>query len=767
MDFYFAVKILIAISVSFLVYLCAIKGRFSFKNLLKNSNFPLIISLSTLAPVMIDKLFTGLLSKIKIINYNSVEYFAFYIALSLICAFSSILIWIKFDENLKDSLNIKIKKSFLIFPIILLIFELLVGNITSLSLNQQKELPALKATNIINSTRLSNGIKVPTNSPATIEFSSLGFGAKHVNLKFTEKNKLENLTIKITDENFSKIDQTVFNEKVDLNKKDSFRIFSSGKLSTLKLEILVNQDIVLESITFDGDLNFKFNFVRFLVIYLVFLFAYFSKRYDLYNKTLNIKNSKHFCFTIISIFLTFLISFSIFSAFVKKESQITINYPLEQPVSSYSPYIQQFDAFQKKQLNLDLQVSPSLASLENPYDISTRDGIQYNWDRAYYNQKYYSYYGVAPIFTVYYPIYFLTSKLPSDLLVCNIFSIFFSVSLSLLIILISIYLIKKPNLALTLILVVTANFVANGYFLQITSSFYCIPMLSGLLNSTLFLNFLLLGYKKKKTLFYSLSGLFYGLAVASRPVFSLLLLFVLPIAIKIVKDKKLMKKDKLNSAISFLIPTFAIAVLLMVFNYLRFGQVAEFGAKYQLTVSNVGFNRIYFENILKSFYHYFLQPINVSSNFPYLSPSTVNLGNYVGYVYIVPCIGVLSFPILWPSIFAFARLKTKASNSLANSFAFIALLLGFVISFANFSLGGANRQYSCDFLFLIFIASFIVILSVYSIIDFNLTLKKIFYYFTFFFALITILQNTLLLFNCEGERLSVLIPNLFSFLKYL
>ena len=53
---------------------------------------------------------------------------------------------------------------------------------------------------------------------------------------------------------------------------------------------------------------------------------------------------------------------------------------------------------------------------ENPYDRAARDkaGVWYMWDRALYNGKYYSYFGIAPILTVYYPCQLLTGKLPGD-----------------------------------------------------------------------------------------------------------------------------------------------------------------------------------------------------------------------------------------------------------------------------------------------------------------------------------------------------------------
>ena len=43
----------------------------------------------------------------------------------------------------------------------------------------------------------------------------------------------------------------------------------------------------------------------------------------------------------------------------------------------------------------------------------TKKNVSYHWDRAFYNGKYYSYFGLAPLFMVYYPVYWLTGMLPT------------------------------------------------------------------------------------------------------------------------------------------------------------------------------------------------------------------------------------------------------------------------------------------------------------------------------------------------------------------
>lgn len=88
-------------------------------------------------------------------------------------------------------------------------------------------------------------------------------------------------------------------------------------------------------------------------------------------------------------------------------------------------YGRQFDAWQKGQIELDINVDPRLAELENPYDPAARSAskARYSWDYAFFDGKYYSYFGIAPILTVHAPIHAFTGKLPNVPMSCLILAI--------------------------------------------------------------------------------------------------------------------------------------------------------------------------------------------------------------------------------------------------------------------------------------------------------------------------------------------------------
>lgn len=102
--------------------------------------------------------------------------------------------------------------------------------------------------------------------------------------------------------------------------------------------------------------------------------------------------------------------------------------------------MQQFDAWMKGQANLDLNPDIYLKEIKNPYDKTERTYVDehgeylhtytgldvqlpYWWDHAYYNGKFYCYFGPAVLLTFYFPFYFLTGKLPSNFLVTTVFAL--------------------------------------------------------------------------------------------------------------------------------------------------------------------------------------------------------------------------------------------------------------------------------------------------------------------------------------------------------
>ena len=103
--------------------------------------------------------------------------------------------------------------------------------------------------------------------------------------------------------------------------------------------------------------------------------------------------------------------------------------PLPQTPAEYEAndfYIQMLAAYTSGQLNLPYPADPRLEQVTNVYDNSElfAKQIPFLWDHAYYNGKYYVYFGLAPLLTIYYPIYLVTGEAPCAALAAFIATVY-------------------------------------------------------------------------------------------------------------------------------------------------------------------------------------------------------------------------------------------------------------------------------------------------------------------------------------------------------
>ena len=82
------------------------------------------------------------------------------------------------------------------------------------------------------------------------------------------------------------------------------------------------------------------------------------------------------------------------------------------------------DAFEKGQVSLLDPVPQALLDVDNPYDWTQRTtmGESYKWDHLLYNGKYYSYYGITTVLTLFMPYHKITGKYFSTALATYIYS---------------------------------------------------------------------------------------------------------------------------------------------------------------------------------------------------------------------------------------------------------------------------------------------------------------------------------------------------------
>lgn len=511
----------------------------------------------------------------------------------------------------------------------------------------------------------------------------------------------------------------------------------AGRIELRFLEL--DSAVVIENLRVNAPPAWNFSALRFLsvalLLFLPFCFAITGLRRLAYDP----QNPSHRVGVRTAVLFTVLIAL-LFSALFLPANEET-PYPLKGAVRYYQPYIQQTDAFLKGQLHLDVPVPDELLDLENPYDYDSRVDADPLWDRAYYDGKYYSYFGVTPILLVYLPYYAVTGALPSDGFVMAVFLILSAIFIPLTVIKwVDLHEPRRIPIPLLWGGAVTA-FVGSMMLLiaRSVTPFYYIATLAGNALLSLFLFLLLKAAEadrlRTRCIFFALAGLSYALLFHARLNVALLAAFPVLgyLVYRVLKRREPLGESEPKRGLSAALRAFfeapkplALSLLslglpvavglgaALVLNAARFGSPFEFGTSYQLTVSDVGYNTLSLANLFPAIYHYFFQSLQTSAFFPFLSLGRYASGDYGHYVYIDVGLGLFSLPLmklllLSPAAFFLKRRPTYEKVLLA------LVLIGLLtVALLNFSLGGVIFRYTADLTTLAAITSVLVSLTFYS-----------------------------------------------------
>lgn len=301
-------------------------------------------------------------------------------------------------------------------------------------------------------------------------------------------------------------------------------------------------------------------------------------------------------------------------------------------------------------LHLDCYyVDPLLLEMENPYDAKMRAGLEviFEWDNAFYNGKYYMYFGVVPTFLTFLPFLMLTGKNLSTFVATQIFTTFFIIGVFVMFYMLAKRFFEKISLAMYLTLAVAVSIMSIWYAVG-SPVLYCTAITAGLCMEIWSLFFFIkavwIEEQQRKTIVYAFLGSLFGaLTFGCRPPIALANIVVLPMLIVYLKKRKIEYKLILQLVFAAM-PYFVVGILLMTYNYLRFDNPFEFGSAYQLTLIDMqkygSFAQgIDMKTLLNGIYNYFFEWRPLNSTFPYC---TVN-GVYINYpILIISIICMLS-----------------------------------------------------------------------------------------------------------------------------
>ncbi|RSX58440.1 glycosyltransferase [Bifidobacterium samirii] len=356
--------------------------------------------------------------------------------------------------------------------------------------------------------------------------------------------------------------------------------------------------------------------------------------------------------------------------------------------------------------------------MANPYDFTARytfgsENAPVFWDYAFFNGKYYTYFGALPALLMFVPFKALTGQwMPTSLaiIIMGVISIILLIALAASIA--KRYFANTASWGMVLLMSVFAPLAVNLAYFGYMTDFYSVPIISSLAFTAGAL--LLWIHSRKRSGELSSVRIFLGSLLMAcnlgcRPQFMIACLLAFPLFWKeITVTRELFSKKGLVCTICAFVPFFMATTPWMWYNYARFGSLLDFGANYNLTGFNMTEVRPSWFEIPAMWLMQLFQPTSVGGVFPFVqavnnslpSPNEPGLG---GYFMIVPMalIGLL--------FFAFRKTMKKAH---VYGLAWVLAIAIVVVSVVDVSGAGITNRYHGDFAWL---AALLAMLTIFSI----------------------------------------------------
>lgn len=492
---------------------------------------------------------------------------------------------------------------------------------------------------------------------------------------------------------------------------DETNVHDSGKIPAVRLK----------QIAINRAFPFVFNALRLVIVEAIFLTVMIvikKGRQLKFKSTNNLAILERIILLLCGVGLVFVLVEALINSSTHFVSVNDIN-NAESPI-----YYQLFHALKKGQMHLDIEPSAELLALENPYDPSARTGVSYLWDHAFFNGKYYCYYGAAPVFLVMFPIYYLSGMkmIPSILLIQEIGTLFSILTFLLVLVNLTKLMFKEVNMPTLILLLVGATFssllLSNTIFKVgwYNEGIYRIPYSYGLCFYFLTLLMILKAFNNSRfrILFLGLAGLSVVLMMASRPTLIIGFVLFIPLFIKILLEKYPWKRKLIDFA-----PMVGVvilgAVILCYYNYARFNSITEFGQSYQLTVVDGTTLSYSLEGVFPTLANYYLMPPYLDGGmFPNID---YGWGDFAPayHSYNAGSIGILMIPMMW-GIFALPFVFNKEDNLYLRIMLYAAPFVIFFIAYTTYCFGGTCPRYVVEITALSMLFGFIPLLKTFDLL---------------------------------------------------
>lgn len=541
-----------------------------------------------------------------------------------------------------------------------------------------------------------------------------------------------------------------------------------GNCKSIKITPALNDGTQVKlTYTLNAKVPMFFSWIRMLVLWLLCMFIYFFRPSSIVYRIEFFQMKMEKSILLVLFFMLHLFCFGILT-------RLNPFFQTEGPVNQQE-YQKLAESISQGEVHILESPSPFLVEMENPYDYTLRSQVMseagegFLWDYAYFEGKYYVYFGIVPEILFFLPYYLLTGNH-----LYNYQVIFIGAVCVLLGIIGIIYQVIKryfPQTSLGAWYLLTEIVVMGSGLIYMCKrpDMYTVPIIIGLGFGLLGIWIFLCIEKKDKhsLLLVVIGSLCMAMTAGCRPQLFLMALFpVLFFHKRIFSIKYLKTREGIKESMAFLIPMFTIACLLMYYNFIRFGSVFDFGANYNLTFNDMRNRGLVLERIPLGIFAYLFAPIKLILDFPFTEANYFST-NYLGVTISEATYGgifaVNLFVWLGPMLIF---LRKNFKRNMIMDAAFLCMAVGVGIVVIDTEMSGILMRYFNDFSIFFLFTAFLAWLLFYKKARGEIV-RKCLHTFLVLCLILSIVYQSAIFFLDTGEALADLRTELFAEAKYL
>lgn len=612
-------------------------------------------------------------------------------------------------------MNSKKNKRFMVITLLLcILLEIFVFNYKSfvmLGSNYKKTYVPVENARADGLTVNGNGAYTATKSNPSITFDvgreikTMGFDIQRmenkyeaVNVKIAYSHRGNQLSLRQSNKNFEIVDDD------DRTRYVTCSYFGEVYMVQLTIACEAGESFVIKGLSVNETIPYHFSLLRCIGLWLILNFIYLLMKYPTMKEAYNTRHKSHLFCTIFVIAVILFLNLSVLSVYVG-------DFEVFQNTDGNQMTKELVDAFEHGQVSLLDEVPQSLLSLENPYDLSQRSTLteSIKWDHLLFEGKYYSYYGIGPVITLFLPYHLLTGYYFSAPLAVILFNLLGTLFMCLAYLSVIRNWFQRLPCHITIMGMVML--VMGSGLLQnlICPQFYEIAQSAGLcfmaigfyfmVNSGIFQKKAI----KKSWLFWS--AFFMSLAVLSRAVSALYAItMVCWVAYGLLQNNKEKGKSAgeiVKYLVAALLPYVVFGLIQMLYNYARFGSPLDFGIQYTLTIYDYSSTQISLGLVMVSIVNFLFTLPVINTMFPFVHEN-IDMMNLNGYYFIATRDAIGLIPRVLP-ILSFLY-TPKAAGRFCRKDKIKYMLIWFIpgvifpliIAAMTWQYGYASR-YTCDF----------------------------------------------------------------------